>query len=401
MHNPPEIRPACHRGGRARDSSERIGPGNGRGGVVPDLRGLVGSRSVVFEGRRKSHGQRRANDPARCRAGRGRGWSPMSQLSLFADADGVDPAPVGGDVRALGEALPQRIRLGTSSWSFPGWTGLVYAPRGGRPPAESVLARHGLAAYASHPLLRTVSLDRTFYAPLTAMEFARYACQVPDGFRFVVKAPAAFTDPFVRTSGSGEAARDNPTFLDAAAATAAFVRPVLEGLAAKAGPLVFQFPPLGRRQLADVPRLADRIATFVALLPRGPLYAVEVRDPQLACPAFAAALQGSGAIPCLAVHARMPPVAEQAAAYGLDAAMGTPPLVVRWNLHAGRDYEGAKAGYFPFNRLVEEDLPSRAALARLAAAADRDVFITINNKAEGSAPLSVQRLATAIVARQR
>jgi uncharacterized protein YecE (DUF72 family) len=49
---------------------------------------------------------------------------------------------------------------------------------------------------------------------------------------------------------------------------------------------------------------------------------------------------------------------------------------------------------------MEEDLSSRTALARLAraaAAADRDVFITVNNKAEGSAPLSVQRLAEKIM----
>ena len=54
----------------------------------------------------------------------------------------------------------------------------------------------------------------------------------------------------------------------------------------------------------------------------------------------------------------------------------------------------------PFDRLVEEDVPSRTSLARLAraaAAAGRDVFITINNKAEGSAPLSVQRLAERIM----
>ena len=56
----------------------------------------------------------------------------------------------------------------------------------------------------------------------------------------------------------------------------------------------------------------------------------------------------------------------------------------------------------PQPRDVEEDLPTRtalAALARAAAAAGRDVFITINNKAEGSAPLSVARLAAAIVER--
>ncbi len=324
----------------------------------------------------------------------------MSQLSLFADADGVDPAPVGADVCRLAAALPARIRLGTSSWSFPGWTGLVYAAGNGKPATEQMLARRGLSAYARHPLFRTVSLDRTFYAPLTTEEFARYAAQVPDGFRFIVKAPAAITDPVVRKAGSGEAARDNPTFLDAAAAASAFVRPAVAGLGPKAGPLVFQFPPLGRRMLADVPRLSARIAAFMTMLPRGPLYAVEVRDPDLVMSAFAAALADSGAVPCLAVHARMPSVDLQARAFDADTSAAG-PLVVRWNLHAGRSYDDAKADYSPFNRIVEEDLPSRTALARLArtaAEAGRDVYVTINNKAEGSAPLSVEHLAAAITA---
>ena len=321
------------------------------------------------------------------------------QLSLFADADAVDGAAVDQAVKTLGKTLPRRIHLGTSSWSFPGWTGLVYAARNGKPVSEQSLARHGLAAYAAHPLFRTVSLDRTFYAPLTREEFARYAARVPEDFRFVIKAPAAITDPVVRKPGSGEAARDNPLFLDATAAAATFIRPAVDGLGGKAGPLVFQFPPLGRRLMSDVPRLAARIAAFMTVLPRGPLYAVEVRDPQLVCETFARSLEDAGVVPCLAVHARMPPVDEQAEVFRVMQPDATMPLVVRWNLHAGRGYEDAKADYFPFSRLVEEDLSSRTALARLSravAAADRDVFLTINNKAEGSAPLSVQRLAEQI-----
>ena len=328
-----------------------------------------------------------------------------SQLSLFGDADAVDPADVTDDVRRLGRSLPAAIHLGTSSWSFPGWTGLVFAPRNGKPATEQVLARHGLPAYAAHPLLRTVSLDRTFYAPLTRNEFAAYAAQVPEAFRFIVKAPAAFTDPVLRKPGSGEASRDNPTFLDAAAAAATFVEPAVAGLGPKAGPLVFQFPPLGRRLTADVPRTTARIAAFMAVLrgrmPRSVTLAVEVRDPELACGSFAAGLRDSGAVPCLAVHARMPPVAEQAAAFGLDRDDCQVPLVARWNLHAGHRYEEAKQAYFPFNRLVQEDPPTRSTLASLAARAaahGRDVFITINNKAEGSAPCSVEKLAAAIVA---
>lgn len=328
-----------------------------------------------------------------------------AQLALFGDADAVDPAEVPDDVRRLGTALPAAIRLGTSSWSFPGWTGLVFAPRNGKPATEQVLARHGLPAYAAHPLLRTVSLDRTFYAPLTREEFAAYAVQVPESFRFVVKAPAAFTDPVLRKPGSGEAARDNSSFLDAATAAATFVEPALAGLGAKAGPLVFQFPPLGRRLVADAARTTARIAAFLAVLrgrtPPQATLAVEVRDPEFASAAFAAGLRDAGGVPCLAIHARMPPVVEQAAAFGLDRDDCRLPVVARWNLHAGHRYEEAKQAYFPFDRLVEEDVPTRDALAGLAARAaarGRGVFITINNKAEGSAPWSVAKLAAAIVA---
>jgi uncharacterized protein YecE (DUF72 family) len=323
------------------------------------------------------------------------------QLPLFADLDAVEAAAVDEPTLRLAAALPPAIRLGTSSWSFPGWTGIVYAPRGGRPATEQELARHGLPAYAAHPLMRTVSLDRTFYAPLTAAEFAAYAGQVPAGFRFVVKAPAACTDPVIRRGGFGEPTRDNPSFLDAAVATEAFVRPAVTGLGPKAGPLVFQFPPLGRRLCADVPRLVDRLAAFAAALPRGPQYAFEIRDAELATMRLTDALGACGAVPCLAVHPRMPSVAEQVVAFGLDRADAVGPLVARWSLHAGHDYEAAKAHYAPFDRLVEEDLPTRTALAALAAAAargGRDAFITVNNKAEGSAPLSVGALARQIVA---
>ena len=93
--------------------------------------------------------------------------------------------------------------------------------------------------------------------------------------------------------------------------------------------------------------------------------------------------------------------AEQAAVYGLDREACPGPIVARWNLQAGRAYEEARADYFPFDRLVEEDEPTRAAVANLAARAaarGRGVFVTINNKAEGSAPLSVLRLAEVITA---
>ena len=97
----------------------------------------------------------------------------------------------------------------------------------------------------------------------------------------------------------------------------------------------------------------------------------------------------------------MPPVDIQASAYGLTSRDHQQPIVVRWNLRSGRQYEEAKAKYTPFNTLVEEDVTSRLSLAKLAQHASengKNVFITVNNKAEGSAPLSIVKLAEAIIA---
>lgn len=332
---------------------------------------------------------------------------PESPAVRSPRAEPVAPAAVAAETHTLAARLPANVHLGTSSWSFPGWTGLVYAPRHGKPESEQRLARGGLAAYAQHPLFGSVSLDRTFYAPLLASEYAAYAAAVPDDFRFVVKAPAAVTDPFKRLGGSGLVSSENPTFLDAATAAAVCVSPAVAGLGAKLGAVVFQFPPLGRSLLADVPQLVARLVAFVAALPRpcsddlphGPALALEIRDPALVCEALAAGLLDRGAMPCLAAHARMPPIEAQAGVWRIDRFPLPSPLVVRWNLHAGKEYEGAKQEYFPFDRIVEEDLETRDSLARLVrtqARSGRTVLVTINNKAEGSAPWSVRRLAEAI-----
>src|SRR5262249_40602829 len=101
----------------------------------------------------------------------------------------VGAAATDAGLRQLAERMPPGIHLGTSSWSFPGWAGIVYD----RPASSLQLARHGLAAYAQHPLLRAVGIDRTYYAPLSVAEFSRYADVVPAAFRFLVKAHEACT----------------------------------------------------------------------------------------------------------------------------------------------------------------------------------------------------------------
>ncbi len=306
-------------------------------------------------------------------------------------AKGVGAAAANAERSAIADRLTPAIYLGTSSWSFPGWEGLVYDS--GYP--ETRLAREGLQAYAQHALFRTVGIDRTFYSPISEADYAKYAAQVPDHFRFLVKAPMAITSSYVRDD-SGKFS-DSPYYLDADYATREFVNPALAGLGGKSGPLVFQFPPQGNIT-RNPDAFINRLYRFLKALPPYPLYAVEIRDPELMTTRFFTCLKTVGAQFCLASHARMPGPREQTAA--MRAVMPEGAFIARWSLHSGFKYEDAKARYQPFNRLVDEDPDSRAVLAAECVRAAREgqpCYVIVNNKAEGSSPLSIEKLAAAIV----
>ena len=73
-----------------------------------------------------------------------------------------------------------------------------------------------------------------------------------------------------------------------------------------------------------------------------------------------------------------------------------PFAVVRLLLRPGTWYEDQKARFSPFNALVEPDEAMRrdvVAIARRVVNRGRRVFVLVNNKAEGSSPLTVTALA--------
>ena len=139
-----------------------------------------------------------------------------------------------------------------------------------------------------------------------------------------------------------------------------------------------------------------------------PVYAVELRDAELLTPRLVRTLRDHGARLCLALHPRMPVAARQSAALRAMDALDDEgddwrlkgPLVVRWNLAAGLRYEEARARYAPFDRLLDPDIPTRGTLAHLihvAIKSGQPSYVIANNKAEGSAPLTLIELAKAVV----
>jgi uncharacterized protein YecE (DUF72 family) len=315
-------------------------------------------------------------------------------------AAGVGAASPAPDLLELAAALPVQLRLGTSSWNYPGWIGTVWE----REYAEAKLSRSGLAAYGRHPLFRTVSIDRGFYKPLNVSQYVEYAAQVADDFRFVVKAPSVITDALIRDE-EGRGMKLNPNFLDATQVERLFTEPAIAGLGHKLGSLVFQISPLPNVDLARIPELVERLHALLRAVPNlratapDGVVAVEVRDRQWLTPQFIAALRDTGATYCMGLHAKMPRIAEQVP---ILRALWPGPLVCRWNLnplHGAYGYEDARKQYEPFDKLVDPDIETREALARVIAGTvgrGQNAYVTLSNKAEGSAPLSVVELARAV-----
>jgi uncharacterized protein YecE (DUF72 family) len=152
--------------------------------------------------------------------------------------------------------------------------------------------------------------------------------------------------------------------------------------------LLFQFSALGHRYTRDPETFVRRLGDFLRALPRGPIYAVELRDSALLGAHYEAALAAAGAVHCSSVYAKMPPVDCQV------RDRGTGPLLIRWMLQPGDDYGRAAARFAPFDRIVTPDKLSRGRIVKLVnhgLSAGRDVYVMAANNAEGSAPSDIVR----------
>jgi uncharacterized protein YecE (DUF72 family) len=138
-----------------------------------------------------------------------------------------------------------QIHVGTSGWSYKEWKGAFYPPK---IPADEMLR-----FYASR--FSTVEVNNSFYRIPSEAVLAGWAAQVPQEFRFVVKASRRIThnNRLANEDGSLE------YFLRA-------INPLGERL----GPTLFQLPPTFKK---DTGRLAD----FLSRLPRRWPAAMEFR----------------------------------------------------------------------------------------------------------------------------
>jgi len=171
------------------------------------------------------------------------------------------------------EGTPPIMRLGTSSFSESDWIGSFY-PKGTKP-------SDFLVAYATR--YTTVEIDATYYAIPSRRTVEGWRRKTPDGFLFSAKFPRSIVH-------GGDGPRPNGATVLLPEATYGdrdrFLQTMSE-LGDRLGPLVLQFPYFARDVFASSAAFVERLERFLADLPGGYRYAVEIRNRAWLSPGFA------------------------------------------------------------------------------------------------------------------
>ncbi len=312
-------------------------------------------------------------------------------------ADPVSPELIDRSALArLGDAVPALLRFGTSSWNYPGWRGLVYRQAYKGKGASTRM----LEEYARFPLFRTVGIDASFYAAPTPEVLRGWGERLPAGFPCVSKVWQQLTvHTWTRAQDPNKAGMPNPDFLNPALFIESIGEPCIAHFSDNLGPLVFEVQQIPRTSGLGPREFADRLDAFFGRLPRELAYAVEVRNEEFLTPAYFAVLREHDVAHVLSSWTRMPPIGAQ---LDLPGALTAPFIVARALLRPGRSYDDAVDAFSPYDRVLDADPGVRTDLVRLAQLAlsvNVPAYILVNNRLEGSAPLTilavVQMLAAA------
>jgi uncharacterized protein YecE (DUF72 family) len=235
-----------------------------------------------------------------------------------------------------------RAFVGTSGWSYTSWRPKFYP--------EGTKSKDFLRHYATR--LATIEINYTFNHLPTEKNIAAWTAATSEDFIFALKASQQIT----HRKQLHEPAETLPIFFERA-------RPLGDRL----GPILFQTPPWVKRD-------DDRLAMFLAALPRDVRCALEVREPSWYAPEVYDLLRTAN-VPL--VHAEGEKAPSPVETLGETADFSYTRL-------------RARDGY------TDDAVDAWAARMRALLDAGKDVYVYFRHDEDGSNALSAERLRRAI-----
>ena len=299
-----------------------------------------------------------------------------------------------GLARKLRSLSAEHIYIGGSSWKYEGWLGQVYSrerylSRGRF--SRRIFEAECLREYAE--TFPTVCGDFAFYQFPTEEFWSKLFRQVPGEFRFAFKVPEQITcKVFPSHPRYGpQAGKENEAYLDGGMLREMFLRPLLP-YGEKTALLIFEFGAFGRRSFDRPGEFLERLDSFLAGLPPEFRYGVEVRNPEFLEKDYFACLRSRGVAHVYNAWSRMPELRQQLAIPD-SATAGF--VACRALLRRGRMYEDAVASFAPYTDLRDPNPEARDAMRVLIGRARENkqfLFLFVNNRLEGNAPLTILSL---------
>lgn len=306
------------------------------------------------------------------------------QPSLFQPEVTFPKERLAGALHALADC---GILIGTSSWRYEGWLGQLYTPERyysrGRFSATK-FKEECIQEYAE--VFPVVGGDFSFYAPPTPEFWQKLFARAPRELKWSLKAPEDFTvKRFPQHPRYGpRRGLQNPTFLDPQAFEVAFVEPLAPYLD-RIATVIFEFGAFSREAYPEPQAFFDELGAFLAALPHGIQYSVEIRNDEFLCAGYFDMLRTHGAAHVFNSWTRMPSLAQQ---LQIDDAWTAPHALARALLRPGRAYDESVAMFSPYQQIQEPYPEGREALRsmiREPMGRRRKTYIHANNRFEGNA----------------
>lgn len=295
-------------------------------------------------------------------------------------------AKASGEQEFLSQLRNEAIRIGTSSWKFRGWEGIVYHEDYR---SQIEFERNCLREYGVR--FSTVSVDATYYDWPREAYMRRLLDQLPESFLLCLKVTNQITMPdFPRHPRWGNmAGLPNPNFLSAEKFLQDFWQP-LAFMKEKISSVILEFSAGGLQ-------LDQRFTNFMQLIPREIPLTIEFRDPELWNDSLFAPVRESGHMVALHSYTALPELQWQwkriQAAGILESSAH--PILVRSLLPAYREKSRSMDQMDPYNEVIDpqpEILKDIKSIINDARQKKRAANVILGNCLEGSAPKSIDSL---------
>jgi uncharacterized protein YecE (DUF72 family) len=279
------------------------------------------------------------------------------------------------------------LRIGTSSWNYDSWEGLVYS-RGSD--------RSYLEQYAE--VFDTAEIDRWFWSLFDSPEprlpdlwtAEEYSSSVPDGFLFTIKVPNSITLTHHYQRNKSKPLRGNPHFLSTELFAAFLER--IEPLRNRIGALIFQFEYLNKQKISSQTEFESRMTEFFSSINCPYPCTVETRNQQYLNDPYFEFLRENKLFPCFLQGYYMPDLRKILP--GREGWFQEGDLAVV-RLH-GPDRQGMeKMSGKRWDRIVapkDEEIGDILDTIGRLLGRGVDIFLNVNNHYEGSAPLTIRKI---------